>query len=333
MKKQLCAFACVLLMMTTWCMAYPAKPDSGFVTDEVGVLTQDTIDHINEKNETLFSHTGAVIAIAVVEDTDGKNIDDFTYRTFNDWGIGDRKESNGLLILLDIGGDNYFAAPGKKITDALSSDQIGDVLYEYLEPGFAARDYDGGVKAVFDAFYAWYEDFYAGSSEDKYYYEPEVETDTIYTTVGNFRALYYGMMLVVLIVLLDRMRWNRYRRMYLMPGMPPPRVLYSPFIWGWSYGGCRHRYRRPPRGPRPPFGGGPRPPYGGGPRPPYGGGNRRPPSGGFHGSGSFRGSGFGGGMSRGGGAGRSSGGFRGGGSFRGGGFGGGMSRGGGAGRR
>jgi len=331
MKKHLCAWLCVLLMVTTWAMAYPVKPDSGFVTDEVGVLTRETIDYINEKNEILFSNTGAIIAIAVVEDTDGKDIDDFTYRTFNDWGVGDRGESNGLLILLDIGGDNYFAAPGEKITKALSDDTIGDILYDYLEPGFAARDYDGGVKAVFDAFYSWYENFYTGpsSSGGDYIYQPEPGYDYVYTTVGNIRALSYGIALVVLIVVLDRLRWNRYRRMYLMPGMPPPRVLYSPFIWGWSYGGYRHRYRRPPRGPRPPHGGGPRPPFGGG------GGSRRPPSGGgFSSGGSFRGSGFSGGMSRGGGAGRrSGGGFSGGGSFRGGGFGGGMSRGGGAGRR
>ena len=242
--------------------------------------------------------------------------------------MGDRGESNGLLLLLDIGGDNYYAAPGKKITSALNEGAIDDILYEYLEPGFAARDYDGGVKAVFDAFYDWYETFYTEAG-DKYHYEPEVGNDRVYTTVGDFHALVFGIVLVFLIVALDRMRWNRYRRMYLMPGMPPPRVLYSPFIWGWSYGGYQHRYRRPPRGPRPPHGGGPRPPYGGG-------GGRRPPSGGgFSSGGSFHGSGFGGGMSRGGGAGRrSSGGFRsGGGSFRGSGFGGGMSRGGGAGRR
>ena len=127
--------------------------------------------------------------------------------------------------------------------------------------------------------------------------------------------------IIVLAIILDGLRWNRYRRMYLLPGMPPPVVYYRPFIWGWG------RAPRPPRNRRPP-----RPPGGG-----FGGGGRRPPGGGFTSGGSFRGSGFGGGFTRGGGVGRSGGfggGFsRGGGSFRGGGFGGGMSRGGGAGRR
>lgn len=342
MKKRLCAFLMVLAALTGAALAVPAKPDSGFVNDGAGVLSAETIEHINEQNEILFSNTGAVIAIATVENTEGKDIDDYTYRTFNDWGVGDRDASNGLLILLDIGGDNYFAAPGKNLTKDLTDSQIGDILYNYLEEDFAAKDYDAGVKKVFDGFYGWYEDHYTGSaSEEKHHYEPEQQNDFIWTTVGVAGGIgllawflrggifWLIILLVILVVVLDGLRWNRYRRRYLMPGMPPPRVMYTPFLWG------RPRYRRPPGGPRPPMGGG-LGGMGGGRRPPAGGGHGSSGGGFTRGGGSFRGSGLGGGMSRGGGAGRSSrpGGFsRGGGSFRGGGFGGGRSRGGGAGRR
>ena len=320
MKRRLCAFFAAAILLVGSALAIPAKPESGFVSDEAGVLSADTIKHINEHNEILFSNTGAVIAIATVEDTEGKDIDDYTYRTFNDWGVGDKGESNGLLLLLDIGGDNYFAAPGKKITSALTESRISDILYDYLEEDFADRDYDAGVRKVFDAFYDWYEDYYTGSqtpSTGKDVYGPEPVNDSVWATVGAAWLFFLIVGLVILVVVLDGLRWSRYRRRYLMPGMPPPRVLYTPFLWG------RPRRRRPP--PPPPRNRRP-------PRPPSSG---RP--GGFSGPGSFGGSGFGGGQSRGGGAGRSSrpsGGFsRGGGSFRGGGFGGGMSRGGGAGRR
>jgi len=324
MTKRLCAFLAAVLMLVGTALAYPARPESGFVNDAAGVLSAETIEHINEYNQILFSNTGAVIAVATVENTEGKDIDDYTYHTFNDWGVGDKKEDNGLLLLLDIGGDNYFAAPGEKIARKLSEGMIWDILQADLEPDFAAKDYDAGVKKAFDGFYDWYESYYAPAqnpSSDKYFYEPEQKNDFVYTTVGSVVPFFLIIGLVILVVALDGLRWRSYRRRYLMPGMPPPRVLYTPFLWG------RTRYRRPgfrpPQYHRPPF---------------SGGGNRRPPSGGgFGGMGnSFRGSGFGGGRTRGGGAGRSSfgGGFsRGGGSFRGGGFGGGRSRGGGIGRR
>ena len=129
----------------------------------------------------------------------------------------------------------------------------------------------------------------------------------------------------VLWIMLDGMRYRRYRRRYMMPGMGVPTVMYHPIFWG----------RRPPRGPRPPRSGGPRPPQGG-PRPPRSGGssggNRRPPqqprrpSGGSGNSfGGFGSSGRGGSFGSG-----NFGGF--GGSSRGGGFGGGRSGGFGGGR-
>ena len=108
--------------------------------------------------------------------------------------------------------------------------------------------------------------------------------------------------------LLDRMRYNRYRRRPVVAGGPG----YSPIFWG-----RRPRAPRPPRGPGGPMGGGPRPPRSSSPRP---GNYSRSSSGGF-GSGS-RSGGFG---NRGGfgGGGRSSGGSRGGGFGGKGGFGGG----------
>lgn len=334
MKKHLCALFAALMVLTTCVLAAPAKPAKGFVGDEAGVLSAGTIEHINEYNEILYSNTGAVIAIATVKNTGGKDIDDFAYRLFNDWGVGDRKASNGLLLLLDIQGDNYFLAPGEKLADILDEDDLWYYLDHYLEDDFADKDYDAGVRKIFDALYNWYEGYYAGGGSQPQQGGTSLSPGAVVGTAvggGLLATLLFGgglfrvlLVIVILAVVLDALRWNRYRRRYLMPGMPPPVVYYRPFLFGWG------RAPRPPRYHRPPGGfGGPRPPSGGG----FGG--SRPSGGGFtRTGGSFRGSGFGGGMSRGGGARRSSSGFsRGGGSFRGGGFGGGRSRGGGAGRR
>ena len=328
MKKRLCAGLAALMLLVSTALAVPAKPENGFVADDAGVLSAETMEHINEYNEILYSHTGAVIAVATVKNTGGKNIDDLTYRLFNDWGVGDRDASNGLLLLLDIEGDNYFLAPGKNLTKILDENDLWYFLRNYLEDDFAAKDYDAGVRKVFDALYNWYESYYAPQTPT-----PERPGTTIGpgTVTGGslLGAFLFGqsifqfiIFIIVLAVILDGLRWNRYRRMYLLPGMPPPIIYYRPFIWGWGRAPRPPRHRRPPR---PPGGG-----FGGGPGGFGGGAGRRPPTGGGfgRGGGSFGGSGFGGGFTRGGGVGRS-----GGGSFRGGGFGGGMSRGGGAGRR
>ena len=204
------------------------------------------------------------------------------------------------------------------------------------------------MKRTFDAYIDWFADFYNVTIKENYI--PAVrETYSAgggyYTqTTGHLAptaGAVFGQLILILVVLLviwvilDRMRYNRYRRRYMMPGMGIPTRRYYPVFWG------RPRRRKPPKPPRPPRGpGGPGMGGGPSPRPPRSSGTtRRPPTGGSRGGsfggGSFGGSsfggsrgGFGGGGSFGGGFGGSRGGFGGGGSF-GGGFGG--SRGGGGG--
>ncbi len=253
MKKRLFVFLAAMILTATTALAAPARPENGYVADGAGVLTQETIDHINERNQVLFESTGAVIAIATVEDTGGEAIDRYTYTLFNDWGVGGREASNGLLLLLDIGGDNYFAAPGKNIKGDLTENKISDLLYNYLEADFAAKDYDAGVEKVFDAFYDWYEEYYTQPGGGKDPILPTAQNDSIWATVGVVWLFSVVLGLVILVVVLDGLRWHRYRMHYLLPGMPPPRVMYTPFLWGRSYYRPRHHHGgpRPPRPPRP----------------------------------------------------------------------------------
>ena len=193
----------------------------------------------------------------------------------------------------------------------------------YLESDFASGNYDAGVLATFDAFIDWFADFYGVDIREGYIPAvPETYTSGTYYTqstgyfaptagavLGNLLAVVLA--LFVVWVILDGVRYNRYRRRYLLPGMGRPTVLYYPIFWG------RPRRRRPPRPPRPPRS--PRPPRPPGSPPPGGPGGFG--GGGFFGGGSYqggrRGGSFGGGSFRGG-----SGGSRG--SFGGGSFGGGF---------
>ena len=345
-----------ILLLTGSALAVVDPPANTYVGDYAGVLSSDTEQHIIRQNDTLSAATGGAIVVVTVDFLDGMAIDDYAYQIFNDWGIGDSGENNGLLLLLAIGEDNYYALQGTGISRALTDSRLDDYLWNYLEEDFAAGDYDAGVRKVFDAFYNWYESYYgglntAGQSQPQSGampqegYRPEVRNSRPARSAGVITAAVVIVVLVLLVILvavLDGVRYSRYRSRYLLPGMPPPPRIYHPFLFG--------RIRRPPPPPHPPrgpgfggMGGGPRPPMGGGarpggmPRPPMGGGAR---PGGF-GGGSTRGGGagrrpggsspFGGAGRPSGGTGRSSGSFGGGGSR--GGFGGGASRGGGVGRR
>ena len=374
-KRPVAAVVMVLAIIAGILLGQARKPDDlgqastavvgtyTYVYDHAGVLTDDTMEHIDAVNESLFAQTGAQIMVVTVDSTDGVDIVDYATKLGNQYGVGSAERDNGIVIVLALedytpsgllgdygvsGGDGLYAYGG----------ELTDLLYATMETDFAAGRYDDGVRETFDAYIDWFADFYGVTIRAGYippvretYSSGDYYTETTGTVAADSgSALVSIVMLVILLliiwVILDRIRYNRYRRRYLMPGMVIPTVRYYPVFWGRP-----RRVRpvrpvpppRPPRNNKPPrggFGGGS---FGGGFGGSRGGSTRSNSSRGSFGGGSF-GSGFGG--SRGGSSfgGRSSrgGSFGGGGSFgrgfggnRGGGFGGsrGGSRGGFGGRR
>lgn len=301
-------------------------------------------------NASLFAQTGAQIAVDVVRTTGSEEIGDYAERTFRELGVGSRERNNGLLLVLALENEydgapdgDYYLAWGSGFSSS-QQDRLDEIQYGVLEDYFAAKRYDDGVRHTFDTLVDYLESVYRVTV---------TTTPPSPAAVGNYQTISGGyqstgtavaigsivmglvtlvILLFILWVILDGMRYRTYRRRYYGPtviGIPRP--VYYPVFWGRP-----RRPRRPPPPPRPPRPGGPGGPgsfgggFGGGS---FGGGAGRRPGG--PGPGSFGGGSFGGGAGRSGrsggfgGAGR--GGFSGGrsGGFGGGSFGGGAGRGGG----
>ena len=286
-----------------------------YVRDDADILSGKTEEAVSLYNANWDKMFGSIMAVVTTDSASDMENAAYDYAIEMDLAADD-----AILLIAESEQDYYLLASGN-FYDLLSGLPQSFVA-TCMEENVQKNDYDAAVQELFSQLHV---------ELSQQYQKDQTAQDDAGT------AVLFIMLLIVLFliwIMLDRMRYNRYRRRYMMPGMGIPTVVYRPIFWG----------RRPPRGPRPPRSGGPRPPQGG-PRPPYSGGssggNRRPPQpprrpsssgGSFGGFGSTgRGGGFGSGSvggfgsSRGGGFGGSRGGGFGGG--RGGGFGG--SRGGG----
>ena len=305
----------ILLLFLAWwptaAWAVVDAPSAGYVGDYANVLTDETEQYIIEQSAKLDQATGAQIVVVTVDFLDGMTAEEYAYTIFNEWGIGDAEKDNGLLLLLAIGEEDYWAMQGKGLEGILSSGILGDYLYEYLEPDFAASDYDAGVKKVFDAFLAWFTDYYQLDTQGLTTAPTNsAETKAVQKQNSRHTMAWIIVLFVVIVIIISMNNRHRDRNRRNPPGPPS-----GP---GPGSGSRRTVIPRVPRGVYIP----PQNPA------PKQSSKSSSKSSGF--------GGFGGGSSRGGGAGRSSGGFggsagRSSGSFKG--FGGGGSRGGGAGRR
>ncbi len=296
----LAAFALLLCTVLTGCDENRTpdmpSPDVGsYCYDRADVLTTETENHIITQNDALFAMTGAQIVVACVDTTGSTGISDYAYSLFNSWGIGSAEENNGVLILLSIGEDDYWTLQGEGLEDTLPSGLIKTMQNTYLEPDFAAKDYDAGVRLYFDAVISHLETLYSvdldtWNGAPGEYTQASGDASASDTNDGS-SAIFIAIFIVIVIVVI---------------------ILIAFSGGGSSGGGTRRRHSPTVTIPRTVMRGG----YYPGPRPTVRPPNR--PSGGSFGGGSF-------GSSRGGfSGGGSSGGFRGGG---------GSSRGGGAGRR
>lgn len=326
---------------------FPEPTASFYVNDYAGVIEEDTEAKIVEYGSRLDAETGAQVVLVTVDFVGDMDISDYAADLFNEWGIGDADKDNGLLIVMSIGDDDYWAVQGRGLETLLTSGTISDLLYYELEPHFAARDYDAGAESIYGAFIkqlggVWGDSAGGESSGVAVPTAPPGGTVTAPideqpgSEEGGSGVNWFVVIVIILILIFIFSRPGGGRRGGTRYGGPVVRgPMYPP----------RRYYRPPPVMPPPPPPPPKRPSSGGG----WFGGGSSSGSGGSSGGGLFGG---GGGSTRGGGAGRSSGGgsrggwgggsfgggggsrggggFGGGGGFRGGG---GSTRGGGAGRR
>ena len=312
----------------------PAAPPEvsyyNWICDEAGLLDQETRQTIQDYNTAWNKQYYAVVAVAAVDDIRGWSSEDYARELGARWGLG----ANDMLLLLVKGGDWYVAC-GDNLAD-LMTDTQQTRLKTALDTPYYAGDYSQAAVDFFRQSDVVLAQTLGRSSTGG---QSPAPGQTWQEPAGASGVSIAGVVLLIVCIfvvwaLLDRMRYNRYRRRPAMMGGP----VYYPIFWG-----RRPRAPRPPRPPRGPggpmggpMGGGPRPPRSTPPRPPRSNGPRPgspigggPRPGGFGGSrsgGSFGGGSRSGGFgNRGGfgGGGRSSGGSRGGGFGGKGGFGGG----------
>ena len=78
----------------------PSPSREGYIYDEVGMVSDETKNHIVQTAKELEQKTGAQIVVAIVHDLQGMPIEDYSVALFEKWKIGNKEKDNGLLLLI-----------------------------------------------------------------------------------------------------------------------------------------------------------------------------------------------------------------------------------------
>lgn len=155
MKKYLSLLVVLFAtLFTVNSFAYDAPPkpaNGGYVLDEVGKLSQDQINQLNRKIETLKQNTKNEFGVAIIQSTGGADISDVGQTIFRSWGIGNAQLNNGVLLVIAMAEHKTRIQTGKGVEGDLPDLKANDILQLQLKPLLKQGKFYEGIDTALNA--------------------------------------------------------------------------------------------------------------------------------------------------------------------------------------
>lgn len=133
----------------------PAKPNPPrLVNDFTGMLTPDQQQALENKLVTFDDSTSIQIAVVLIESLEGREISDYAVDLGRAWGIGNKENNNGILLLVSKSDRKIHIATGYGIEGALPDITASHIIDEQIKPNFRENDYYRGLDEGTDAIIA-----------------------------------------------------------------------------------------------------------------------------------------------------------------------------------
>ena len=145
----------------------PKKPSfQTSVYDYADVLNPTEEKELENKLIRYSDSTSTQIVVISIEDLKGEDIGILTPKWGHEWGIGQEKEDNGILILLSKNDREIWIAPGYGVEDRLTAGINGELIRNIIIPEFKAGSYFNGLDKGADAIFEVLKGKYKGSRKE-----------------------------------------------------------------------------------------------------------------------------------------------------------------------
>lgn len=141
----------LLLLSVPLLAAAPAASDSswpaprGAVNDFAGILRPQTVRVLEGLFAELERKTGAEIAVAVLSDLRGLDVESAAVELFETWGIGRKGRDDGVLLLVAPAERKVRLEVGYGLESVIPDGLAGEILRRHALPAFREGDFDSGV--------------------------------------------------------------------------------------------------------------------------------------------------------------------------------------------
>ena len=128
---------------------------SSYVRDDAGVLSAETVRELDRRNQRLWERYSVSIGV-VTTGSAQRDLYQYAMKASEEMGLG----GYDMIVVMDIGGDNYWLLQGNDISRDLTNEDCTDYAYEYLEYDFARGMYGDAALELTQALERWYETYF-----------------------------------------------------------------------------------------------------------------------------------------------------------------------------
>ncbi len=144
--KYIFVFCLLLFIFTLPAQAYynPGKA-TGYVNDYAHLLNTEEIQNLENKLKAFKNKTNIELAVVTINSLREDTIENFAVQLFKDWGIGNKKDDNGILLLIALQDRKIRIEVGYGLEGALTDLQAGQIISHTLTPAFKKSNYYSGI--------------------------------------------------------------------------------------------------------------------------------------------------------------------------------------------
>jgi uncharacterized protein len=121
--------------------------NGSYVSNPDNILRPETVAAIDTTLRSMENKSTVQVAVVAVQSIGDADVFDFAQQLFVTWGIGQKDNDNGLLILLVKGSHTIRFHTGDGIEGVLPDATCKRIQMEYMVPEFKKDDYDAGMLA------------------------------------------------------------------------------------------------------------------------------------------------------------------------------------------
>ena len=142
------AFVCFNTIVAQNVLPKPSTPQ--LVTDIAGVLSPEQKQALENKLVAIDDSSSNQIAVVILPTLEGNPIEEYATKLFREWGIGNTKTNNGILLLIAVQDKKIRIEVGYGLEGAIPDITAINIIDNDLKPAFRAGAYYEGIDKATD---------------------------------------------------------------------------------------------------------------------------------------------------------------------------------------